>query len=170
MKATSLQNPFANIIAQGYKTIETRTARSAVAKTLYRGEMLICSSGRPHQQWEYIKQHYMYSMADVPLDPFLKLVTDKIWKECHQSVQAFQNRLMIPMKEPSIVAIVELVAVKDMTAEDQVPACYSLFPEAKALMLENVKQVEPIAIKGLTNGFHLGVFEVNIDKSKLIIV
>lgn len=42
MKALSLHQPWASLIAQGKKTIETR--RWA---TSYRGPLLICSSGRP---------------------------------------------------------------------------------------------------------------------------
>ena len=42
MKALSLRQPWANLIASGEKTIETRTW-----KTNYRGEILICSSKYP---------------------------------------------------------------------------------------------------------------------------
>ena len=39
MKAISLKQPWANLVACGYKTLETRTWT-----TSYRGELLICSS------------------------------------------------------------------------------------------------------------------------------
>lgn len=39
MKALSLKQPWANLILEGYKTIETRKW-----KTNYRGDLLICSS------------------------------------------------------------------------------------------------------------------------------
>lgn len=42
MKALSIKQPWANLIAQGEKTIEVRTW-----KTEYRGELLIVSSQRP---------------------------------------------------------------------------------------------------------------------------
>ncbi|MBZ4283947.1 hypothetical protein LAJ55_14165, partial [Streptococcus pneumoniae] len=69
-----------------------------------------------------------------------------------------------------IVAMANLVAVKDMKEHHQEQACYSVFPYGKAMMLENIKRVKPIPIKGLTNGFHLGVFEVNISKEQLTII
>ncbi len=42
MKALSVKQPWANLIVQGKKTIETRTW-----PTIYRGDLLICSSKRP---------------------------------------------------------------------------------------------------------------------------
>lgn len=43
MKALSVQQPWANLIASGEKTIETRKW-----KTEYRGDLLIVSSRKPH--------------------------------------------------------------------------------------------------------------------------
>ncbi len=43
MKALSVKQPWANMIARGEKTIETRTW-----PTKYRGELLICSSKKPN--------------------------------------------------------------------------------------------------------------------------
>ena len=42
MKAISLKQPYANLIREGIKTIETRKW-----KTKYRGDLLICSSKNP---------------------------------------------------------------------------------------------------------------------------
>jgi hypothetical protein len=42
MKALSIKQPWANLIASGEKTVETR-----LWKTDYRGPLLICSSKRP---------------------------------------------------------------------------------------------------------------------------
>jgi hypothetical protein len=42
MKALSVKQPYANMIASGQKTIETRTW-----PTDYRGDLLICSSKKP---------------------------------------------------------------------------------------------------------------------------
>lgn len=42
MKAISLKQPYANLIASGKKTIETRSW-----STKYRGDLLICSSKNP---------------------------------------------------------------------------------------------------------------------------
>ena len=43
MKALSVKQPYASMIASGQKTIETRTW-----KTNYRGDLLICSSKKPY--------------------------------------------------------------------------------------------------------------------------
>lgn len=43
MKAISIKEPWASMIANGQKTIETR-----VWKTSYRGKLLICASAAPH--------------------------------------------------------------------------------------------------------------------------
>lgn len=43
MKAISLKQPWANLVAEGKKTIETRKW-----KTSYRGELIICSSKKPN--------------------------------------------------------------------------------------------------------------------------
>lgn len=42
MKAISLKQPFANLVASGKKTIETRKW-----STKYRGDLIICSSQKP---------------------------------------------------------------------------------------------------------------------------
>jgi hypothetical protein len=42
MKAISLKQPYANLVAEGKKTLETRKWT-----TKYRGDLLICSSQRP---------------------------------------------------------------------------------------------------------------------------
>lgn len=42
MKALSIKQPYANLIADGHKTIEMRTWR-----TMYRGDLLLCSSKQP---------------------------------------------------------------------------------------------------------------------------
>lgn len=134
----------------------------------HRGEILICTSAGPHEQWEHIKQHYLFSMQHVPIDPYMKKATDKLWKECNHEWTKFSQVLMMPVKQPSIVAIAEVYAIMDMLPEHQETACYSIFPRGKSMMLRNIQRVSPVAIKGLTNGFHLGPFEININKHQLI--
>jgi hypothetical protein len=46
MKAISLHQPYASMIASGKKTIETRRYR-----TRYRGDLLICSTKKPHEYY-----------------------------------------------------------------------------------------------------------------------
>lgn len=166
MKAISLRNPFASLITLGYKTIETRTESSPVAKIMTRGDILLCTSAKPHQQWDFIKQHYLYNMDAVPIDPYMKIATDKLWEQSNHSWITFSQLLILP-KEPSIVAVVRIVDVVKMTIEHQKAGCFSLFPGAKSVILDNVRPIIPVPLQGLTNGFHLGPFEVNINQSQL---
>src|SRR5512139_261867 len=56
MKAISIQQPFAFEIMSGLKTIEVRTW-----DTLHRGDLLICSSGRPafsKEDMEELEEEY----------------------------------------------------------------------------------------------------------------
>lgn len=170
MIGVSLKNPFANLIALQYKSIETRTAASPVAKMKHRGEILICTSASEHEQWNYIKQHYLFSMQYVPIDSYMKKATDILWEQCNHEWSKFSQLLLMPIKQPSIVAIAEVYAITDMIAEHQDAACYSVFNKGKSMMLRNIRKVSPVPLKGLTNGFHLGPFEVNIHKHQLIII
>ncbi|MDX2201038.1 MAG: ASCH domain-containing protein [Phycisphaerae bacterium] len=110
MKAISVKQPWANMIACGAKTIETRTWG-----TSYRGQLLIVSSKTP-----------------------------KI--------------------EPAgfAVAVADVVDCRLMTKEDEAAACCSIYPDAHAWILSNVRRIEPIPIKGA-----LGIYEVSVDPASL---
>ena len=88
MKALSVRQPWAALIAAGRKTIETRTWT-----TRYRGDLLITS-------------------------------------------------------EKQAVAVVTLADCRPMTAADEDAACCALYARAHAFVLENVRPVAPVAVRG----------------------
>ena len=110
MKALSVKQPWANLIANGKKTIETRTWM-----TKYRGPLLIISSLKP-----------------------------KI--------------------EPAgcAVALVNLVDCRPMTRDDVGAACCPLYPKAKAWILEDIRPVRPMHMKGA-----LSIFNVDLEEEDL---
>ena len=58
MKALSIKQPWAEAIARGLKTIETRTWQ-----TSYRGDLLICSSKKPDQSFDLTGEELLYGFA-----------------------------------------------------------------------------------------------------------
>lgn len=104
MKALSVKQPWANMIASGEKTIETRKWY-----TDYRGPLLIVSS-------------------------------------------------KIPRIEPAgcAVAVAMLVECRPMTSKDETKACCERYPNAFSWVLENVKKIDPLPVKG-----QLGIYDVN---------
>lgn len=110
MKALSLTQPYANLIRDRRKTIETRKWR-----THYRGPLLICAT----------KQK----------------VTD-IFGE---------------VIEPRGMAVctVDVVACRQMTKLDEEAACFKLFDKAWAWELNNLRVIEPFAVKGQLNIFNV---------------
>lgn len=103
MKALSVKQPWASLIASGEKTIETR-----VWATKYRGPLLICASAAP-RNWG-----------------------------------------------PSGVTIctADLVDCRPMTKRDEVPAMVAKYPRAHSWVLENIRPVRHVSIRG-----QLGLFD-----------
>lgn len=106
MKCLSVKQPWANLIASGRKTIETRTWA-----TDYRGELLIVSSKTP------------------PIVP-----------------------------AGAAVALVDLVDCRPMLASDQPAACCDIYPNAFAWVLQNIRPVRPVAVRG-----SLGIYETPVE-------
>ena len=111
MKAISIKQPWANLIASGKKTIETREWA-----TLYRGQVLLVSS-------------------------------------------------KVPKIEPAgcAVAVANLVDCRVMTKADEVAAQCSIYPNAFAWVLQNVRAIEPFPVKG-----QLGLYEVDVTPESLL--
>lgn len=111
MKAISIKQPWANLIASGQKTIETREWA-----TPYRGKILLVSS-------------------------------------------------KIPKIEPAgcAVAVANLVDCRVMTKADEIAAQCSIYPNAFAWVLQNVRAIEPFPVKG-----QLGVYEVDVAPENLV--
>jgi len=122
MKALSLKQPWAGLIASGEKTIETRSWR-----TDYRGELLICSSKF------FDKSAPSYLFVDAT---------------CHVRGET--------------ICMVELVDCVPMTDEHVIAACCQVYDGAWAWMLENIRVVKNIPVKG-----HLNIFNVDLTYQKL---
>lgn len=110
MKALSVKQPWANMIASGEKTIETRTWM-----TPYRGQVLIMSSKQPR------------------IEP-----------------------------AGCAVAVATLTDCRPMTRGDERAACCRLYPNAKAWLLEGIRRVQPIPVRGA-----LGLFECPLEFDEL---
>jgi len=110
MKALSVKQPWANMIASGEKTIETRTWMTA-----YRGQVLIVSSKQPR------------------IEP-----------------------------AGCAVAVVTLTTCRPMTRRDERAACCRVYPDAKAWVLEGIRSVEPIPVRG-----SLGLFDCPLEVGDL---
>jgi len=110
MKALSVKQPWANMIASGEKTIETRTWM-----TTYRGQLLIVSSKQPRI-------------------------------------------------EPAgyAVAVATLTDCRPMTRKDERAACCRVYPNAKAWVLEGIRRVQPIPLRGT-----LGIFDCPLELEDL---
>ncbi len=105
MKALSVKQPWANMIASGEKTIETRTWM-----TSYRGPLLIVSSRTPR------------------IEP-----------------------------AGCAVAVAILTDCRPMTRKDEREACCRVYKDAKAWVLEEVRRIRPVPVKG-----SLGVFDCSL--------
>lgn len=121
MKAISLHQPWANLVAHGKKTLETR-----VWRTKHRGPILICST--------------------LSVD---KTVTGG-WP-------------LVPLG--CAVAVAEIVDARPMIKDDEIAACISLYSKANVWVLQNIRRIEPIPVKG-----SLGVFDIDIDESQLVFI
>ena len=113
MKALSIRQPWANLIADGQKTIETRTWT-----TRYRGMILLCSSRRPN---------------------------------------------IAPAG--CCVAVARLVDCRPMGWADQQAAGCGLYDGAYAWVLEDVRPVQPVSVKGA-----LGIFDAPLALDDLVFV
>jgi activating signal cointegrator 1 len=113
MKTLSVKQPWANMIASGQKTIETRTWR-----TTYRGHILIVSSRRPR------------------IEPAGFAVAVAILADCRPMIRA-----------------------------DESKACCKIYDRAMAWMLEEVRPLQPIAVKGA-----LGIYDCPLEIHDLIFI
>ena len=105
MKAISLRQLWANLVASGQKTIETRTWG-----TEYRGPLLIVSSKSP----------------DIPPAGYA-------------------------------LAVVDLLDCRQMTKHDETAACCSIYPNAIAWVLGNVRRLRVFPVKGQRRIFEIDV-------------
>ena len=110
MKAISVKQPWANLIASGRKTIETRKW-----DTDYRGDILIVSS-------------------------------------------------KLPNIEPAgcALAVARLVDCRPMTIGDEPAAGCSIYPNAFAWVLTDIRGIKPFPVRG-----QLGIYDVEVTKEAI---
>lgn len=130
MKAISLIQPWATLIALGAKTIETR-----MWGTQYRGNILIAASKkRPPKEMLYWGFEILIKRG---------IIEDQI---------EFQS-LTYPLGK--VLCVAEIVACRPMTTTDEQAALCEVTPGRMAWVLRNIRQIKPFDIKGA-----LGLYEV----------
>lgn len=158
MKGISIREPYGSLITHGFKSIETRSEKSPAALTKYRGELLICLSFQLHKHYINLQKSPTKFSGNWMFD---------------QSFDLFEQR-QIGGYEPKnfghAIGLVELVDIRPLEEKDAFEACTNYFPNGSALIFENPRVLKPFPIKGLTNGFHLGIFDVNIEPENLEIL
>jgi hypothetical protein len=133
LKALSVKQPFAYLIATGQKTIETRTW-----KTNYRGDVLICSGKTPHTgTLLYFERNTIISTSAMRY--------------------AYQHKTHELMQMGKALCIARLVGCRKMNdnVSDRVAAWCEYQPDTYAWVFEDVRPVDPFPIKG-----QLGLWDV----------
>ena len=136
MKAISIKQPFAGLIATGQKTLETRTW-----STDYRGPLLICAGA---------KSHDLFECYEVETGTLL-LLNDS-------ARSAFSIDKKIAWTFGQALCVVDLVGVRSFKKGNAMEndACVDWYQGAFAWELENPRLIEPFDVKG-----KLRLFEVD---------
>lgn len=147
IKAFSLWQPWASLIAVGAKKYETRSWA-----TSYRGPLLICAAKRPMDK-ETVAFFVGYVHAEVPEIgddlPFGRAVAIVDLTDCIPTVDIMA--LWLDGRGPAEIGM-------EINFGDFSPGRY-------AWKLENVRAIDPFPVKG-----RQGLFEVEIDKERLAAV
>lgn len=133
MKSLSIKQPWADQIARGLKTIETRTW-----STRYRGDLLIHAGKKPY--------------PFMTLKPETKKIGFKTWLEAVHPADRHLNGMYI---FGACYFIAELYHIEPMTEAAEAAALCSVYPGAHAWHLRNIRPIPPFYVTG-----QLGIFEV----------
>lgn len=125
--ALSVMQPWAQLIVDGHKTIETRTW-----KTPYRGELLLVS-GLKRDELDWLPDDQVYA---------------------GRSAHHYQHA---PLAKGYALAIVELVDVRPMQRGDEWKALCPYSSAKYSWVLANVRPVQPIAVKGALRLFQASI-------------
>ena len=139
IKALSLTQPWAQLIVEGRKTIETRRW-----KTDYRGLLAICATRGPKPDCRRCSASWQASLTDV------------CWDKAGTICQAPYS---------CAVAIVGLVDCRPMTAGDEPAAQCELYDGAWAWVLSDVRVIPPVC-RQYVRGMHR-LFDIEIDEKLL---
>jgi len=136
MKALSIRQPFAALIADGQKRLEIRSWQ-----TDYRGPLLICAAQANHALYEEFDfRTGVLKLANRSAKDKYKVNSDHL---------CFYGKML---------CVVELVGIKNFMALEmsENDACIDWIPDHFAWELENPRWVNPVEIKG-----KLRLFEVD---------
>ena len=141
MKALSIRQPWAGLIAAGSKTIETRSRR-----TYYRGEFLVCASLTKDE-------------------PGLNYVFEKHRRALEHAAGRYERKnapLFAPKKENIIwnifgvaIAVAHVVDCRPMSPRDENGALCPFSPSLFSWVLGDVRKIKPFPVSG-----KLGFFNV----------
>ena len=133
MKALSIKQPFASMIANGIKTIETRTW-----EPLYRGPVLLCASKALHTGT------VIYKGEEYDAREFIRMC-ERAGHQCPTGV---------------MLCIAELVDCRAMIKDDEEAACCQLYPFARAWEFRDIRPVEQRQVKGMLGLFEIPDSEI----------
>lgn len=132
MRGLSLKDPFAWLIAEELKTIETRTWG-----TKYRGEVLICTSKKSYSEKDYALFCRNFDFYQ-----------EFIWRASH-----------IRSRPGMAVAVATIINCRNMLEVDE-PAAFCQYNREdyddgviKAWELSNIRKIKPFPIKGAMSLF-----------------
>jgi hypothetical protein len=128
-----MKQPYANLVAGGRKTTETRSWR-----TNYRGDIVIVSSKGDSLLWE-VKPSKRF--GQVPKESAL--------------LRRFPPAAGEWYPLGCAICVVELVGCRPMTREDEEAACCEVYPRAQAWTLRNPRTFLPFEMKGRLGLFRL---------------
>ena len=142
MKALSVKNPFAGLIASGNKIYEVRSW-----KTNYRGDILICSTQKPENElWKYyIDFGFGYDTNKVAFE------SEKVPDGCAVAVAKLVDIIEFDTEEMSRFAFVQRKALVEYFGDKP----YYLWE------LKDVVKIDPFPVKG-----KLGLFDVDYQMNK----
>lgn len=134
MKAISIKQPYAYLIASGKKTIETRTW-----KTDYRGPLLICASKSIH------KGYLVFECEGIVTGMPTKIF------------QPFLEERKEPLSRTGLaLCTVTLLDCRPMTEDDQLAAWCETYPDAWSWVLGDARPLaEPFPVSGKLNLFNV---------------
>lgn len=136
-KAISLKQPWANLIAAGKKTIETRKW-----STKYRGDLVICSSQNPKIE------PYGKALCIVELYDIKPMEAKDEKKAC----------MKLPRAKARVIFSQGFVGSGIPTKQNLLRSGIKVYPKAKAWFLRNLRPIDPpIPVKG-----SLGIFDLKL--------
>jgi len=156
MKALSVKQPWAGMIAAGLKTIETRTWATG-----YRGPILLVASKKPVYPGQVGQCSHCLQFSDrVEFDVIGADTRNVFCNICGKEtgVTFFDASL-----SGRAQCIAELAECHVMSKLDEAAACCRIYPGAYSWVLENIRPLKPFEVKG-----QLGLFDVQLTNGVVL--